>query len=484
MNPSAADYYRNAAVRSRIREFLGHGPSGGATCRYLAAGDVHRMQLHEHYEVQALDSLFEAGLEIARSLWDKTSLLADFDVEYVNFDHAAQVFLEPEHAFEIQQPVVQTIEQVLNEYRIPSLHYLSGRGHHFVWCIQRGSAAFQSLVRLARGPDSLWRAERDQPPRRGKESSEELARAFAGLGLVMEFLAHRIRQISAPLTRVPVELTAVEVGPSARGREMVSIDISEYGDPLHSRMLRAPFSVYLKPWQQRWAFGADELENLPPLVVVPLKNISWREGILLRRDFGAVQELAQHSDTEIPDAGESAERLIAGYERSDVAKFHDWFYGQEPDPPDRWPDTYDRLPLEILPVCIRGVLEQPNDLLLRPAYIRRLVRVMLALGWHPRHVAGLITSKYARPCGWTQFEGCDPATRADFYSRVFAGLFVTGHDDLVDFNCVSAQEQETCPLLPCGFNLLHFRESALNRRAHDKLARRPFNRLLLPAKHS
>ena len=47
---------------------------------------------------------------------------------------------------------------------------------------------------------------------------------------------------------------------------------------------------------------------------------------------------------------------------------------------------------------------------------------MLALGWHPRHIAGLIASKYARPFGWTQFQGGDPATRADFYTRVFAGL--------------------------------------------------------------
>jgi hypothetical protein len=139
--------------------------------------------------------------------------------------------------------------------------------------------------------------------------------------------------------------------------------------------------------------------------------------------------------------------------------------------------------LEILPLCVRIILEKPNDLLLRPAHIRRLVRVLLALGWHPRHIAGLIASKYARPFGWTQFEGCDPATRADFYTRVFAGLFATGRDDLVDFNCVSAQEQETCPFSNCGYNLLNFKDSALDRRAHDKLACRPFNRLFLSTEH-
>jgi hypothetical protein len=31
-------------------------------------------------------------------------------------------------------------------------------------------------------------------------------------------------------------------------REMLSIDLSEYGDPLHSRMIRIPYTVYRKPW--------------------------------------------------------------------------------------------------------------------------------------------------------------------------------------------------------------------------------------------
>ena len=477
-------YYRDRDVRARIIEFLGGDAFATPTCRYLVAGDIDQTQLHHHYGVRALDSLFEGGLEICRSLWDETSLLADFDVEYVNFDSASEVFLEPERVFEIQQPVADTIERTLQEYGISALHFLSGRGHHFVWRIQRGSAAFQRLVKLGRGPESLGKTGRESESSEGEDVPLDLARAFAGLGLVMEFLAHRIKEIAAPITAIPVELTAVEVGPSAHGREMVSIDISEYGDPLYSRMLRAPFSIYLKPWQQRWAFGAHVLENLPPLVVVPLEKITWREGILLMRDFAAVQDLAQHCSTKIPDAGESVQKLIGDYERSNVAKFHDWFYSQEPYTPDRWADTYDQLPLEILPVCARDVLERPNDLLLRPASIRQVVRVLLALGWHPRHIAGLIISKYARPFGWTQFEGCDPAIRADFYTRVFAGLFATGRDDLVDFNCVSAQEQKMCPLSKCGFNLLEFRQSALDRRTHDRLAHRPFNRLFLSSKHS
>jgi hypothetical protein len=194
--------------------------------------------------------------------------------------------------------------------------------------------------------------------------------------------------------------------------------------------------------------------------------------------------MARGVSARIPDAGGNMEKLIADYGRSKAAKFHDWFYSDEAHEPKDWAETYNALPLDFLPACVRSVLERPNDLLLRPASIRRLVRVMLALGWHPRHIAGLIRSKYERPFGWTQFHGYDPATRADFYTRIFAGLFATGGDDLVDLNCVSAREQQTCPLTNCSYNLLDFKRSALDRRKHDKLAHRPFNRLLLPTQHS
>src|SRR5688572_7322613 len=99
------DYYRNPHVRARIVEFLGGHVSHAPTCSYLVGGNMEQPRLHHHYGVEALDALFDAGLEISRSLWDETSLLADFDVEYVNFDNPSQPFVEPERAFEIQDPV-------------------------------------------------------------------------------------------------------------------------------------------------------------------------------------------------------------------------------------------------------------------------------------------------------------------------------------------------------------------------------------------
>jgi len=484
MNSPAEEYYKSADVRGRVREFLGRDSLGRATCCYLTKGETAALHIHERHPVRDLDSLFDEGAEIARSLWDSTSLIADLDVEYVNFDRPAEAYVNPDRAFELQAPVQTTIERLLSGYGIVPLHLLSGRGHHFTWRIQQNSRAFLRLAELGHGPPSLWKTTAELRAPDGGSASPELARAFAGLGLVMEFLAHRIKEIAAPATRIPVELTAVEVGLSDRGREMISVDISEYGDPLPARMLRVPFSVYLKPWQQRGLIADELLDEMKPLFLIPLHDMSVQEALPYMRSPERAAKLASAMHTDIPNASSETERLIADYETSSLRQFHDDFYSQEHEPPERWPRTYDRTPLDGWPACGRLIVEQPNDLLLRPSCIQRVVRILLALGWHPRHIAGFICSKYERDFGWTQFTDCDPATRADFYVRVFAGLFVTGRDDLVDFNCTSAREQGLCFFTNCNDNLLRFKESALHRREHDQLAHRPFNRLLLPTGHS
>ena len=60
------------------------------TCNCLVAGDESGPRLDRPLGVSSLESLLNEGCEIGRSLWDDTSLLADFDVEYVNFDEPAE----------------------------------------------------------------------------------------------------------------------------------------------------------------------------------------------------------------------------------------------------------------------------------------------------------------------------------------------------------------------------------------------------------
>jgi hypothetical protein len=77
---------------------------------------------------------------------------------------------------------------------------------------------------------------------------------------------------------------------------------------------------------------------------------------------------------------------------------------------------------------VEDLLLWPNDRLLKPAGIQLVTRVLLADGWHPRHIAGLIRSKFENPIfGWgVDWHDYEPSTRADFYTRLFAGLWATG----------------------------------------------------------
>ena len=99
-----------------------------------------------------------------------------------------------------------------------------------------------------------------------------------------------------------------------------------------------------------------------------------------------------------------------------------------------------------------------------------VTRCLLAQGWHPRHIAGLIRSKFEDPSfnwgiDWNDYEA---ATRADFYTRLFACLHLTGLDRLVDFNCTSTREKGFCfpqPELSC--HLEPSRQKLLANLPHD-----------------
>lgn len=131
------EYYANQEVRARIIEFMGGSSVADATCIHITGGDDLSSHHLEPRPLQDLERCWQQALEISRSLWDRQSLLVHLDVEYVNFDSPAAVYLAPERAFELEQPVDNTIRSLLLGFGIAPLHLLSGRGHHFVW---RGTA--------------------------------------------------------------------------------------------------------------------------------------------------------------------------------------------------------------------------------------------------------------------------------------------------------------------------------------------------------
>ncbi len=264
-------------LRKRLVEYLGgRGEIDSVTARYLVESDRGRFQIPRSCPVGDLERLLEGDGEIARSLSDSESLLVHLDLEYVDFDHPEAAYVNPWRAFRLQEPTVAAVEEVLLEWGIAPLHLITGQGHHLVWRIGLDSPTCRRLAELGKLPGGVISPFGGEMGAGIEPVSEREAAAFGGLGLVVEFLAHSVRRRAAPASEVPVQITGVHVGPcgAARRREIVSFDISEYGDPMGTRVIRMPFTRYEKPWKSGLARGLGIEGELPSTVItIPLHEI-------------------------------------------------------------------------------------------------------------------------------------------------------------------------------------------------------------------
>lgn len=438
-------------ARRRILEYLGEAGGKGPSCVFLARCDAENPARIERRPLADLDALLAEGGSLARSLYDTRSLLLHLDIEAVNHDAPAANFTDPWRAFRLQEPVVTAIEELLSGWGIRPLHLVTGQGHHFVWRILRESPVGRRLAHLV--------------PSTGTGEREGV---YAHLGMMMEYLAHRIKAASQDQAEVPVEITALHVVPGPSGqRELVSIDTSEYGDPIDSRIIRVPFTRYLKPWRTGLARRYAVEDEIGPCITIPLHEMDVMQALKVRQDPADVAHLARRCTTAIPEQARGTDGLLDEYLASPLRAFHGRFYEASHDPRERWPETYARTPLATLPGCVRHLLLNPFDRLLKPSGIRLVTRCLLAQGWHPRHIAGLIRSKFEDPAhGWgDHWTGYDPGYRSDFYARLFAGQIATGLDPLDDLACPAELARAFCRPAEGPCDLAPFRRAIQDSRS-------------------
>lgn len=346
--------------------------------------------------------------------------------------------------------------EVLENVGIKPLTLVSGPGFHLVWAIPRRSKAYSRLMAMGRIPARLKARYSEARGPDGSSLDAGLTSAFAGLGLLMEFLWHRVHAEARNRCSIPIQPVAIEVGPGPHDLEIISFDLSECGDPLHTRHVRIPFSAYLKPKQLEWALGESEAERLLPIFEIPLAGMSLSQAITVARDPKAVLALAENTSVRIPESSGGMEVLLDKYQGSELAVFHTRFYGEAGD---------EKQASEPPPSCVQFVLEHPNDWLLKPAALQHVVRTLTALGWSPYSIAQRICSAYCSDCAWGDiWTRLEPSGRAIFYTRLFAGMIATGIDKLIDFNCVSHQEKGYCLIAGCSSNLLRYRDTLMKTR--------------------
>lgn len=423
----------NSVVRQRIIEYLGGPRLEDATCLFLARINPLNPSRFARHLPAKLHSLLDESCELARSLEDSTSMLIHLDVEYVNFDDPAAAYIDPQRVFLLQEPLVRVIEARLLILGIHYLHVVTGQGHHFVWKIRKCSPVAKAIARL--GIRTTPANEPDPDP------------LFPHVALLMEHLAHVLKTEAAAVCRIPVEITAQHVGPGRSGtREMLSIDISEYGDPLSSRMIRIPYTVYRKPWNSGLIDRLGIREQVPGFFTLPLHEMNIQQLIEQRHDPDTIIGLAHRAGVDIPQEESGTRHLLDAYLESGLAGFHRRFYSIAHAFPSPRAKAAATASLEDLPPCARHVLGHPNDLLLKPSGIHLITRCLLASGWQPRHIAAHCASIFQDPAHkWGgQWDEYDPVLRAEFYVRLFAGQIDRGIERGVDFNCVSQQEKQFC----------------------------------------
>jgi hypothetical protein len=445
-----AGYYALASVRQRMAEFIG-------TAAYLVGADGSG-GFSEPASPRGLPRLLERGLDVERSLWDRELLVFDLDLEYQNFDRPALAWWDPARVFRLQEPVLAAATGFLHRRGIEPLILVSGRGYHLVWAISRRAEAFHRLARLGQVPPSLAARYAEARSPDGGRVDGALGRAFAGQGLLLAYVAQAIREAAMAKSALPIQVTALEVGVGAAGREIISVDVSEYGDPFHSRHIRIPFSLYLKPREPRWRLGEAQLRSLLPIVQIPQGGMDGPEASAAARCPETVMRLAEAGPTHIPIFSRAMSQLITEYEGSTLGKWHRECSCRIADAPAKLPaESEARIPGA--PPCLNWLFAHANDWLLKPAALQHAVRVLMALDWQPAAIARRIYEAYRRDGEWGDtWVALDPAQRAEFYTRLFAGMIHTGADSLIDLNCVSHQEKGYCMVPDCRANLADFRD--------------------------
>ena len=494
------DYYHSPAVLARILEFCGV-PSrlipelteipprladslelkrllSAATTEYISASGSRLLEItkkdHASMKNRCMGWILDNGADMHRSIWDRENVMGALDVEYFSKNFPGEPYLMPERAFVLLEPVYQAMVGIAHGYGLPLVTITTGQGYNFDIFLKKNTPAFENLVSLGQVERALLHDYEHPSPRRGRVVPEQDGKAFDAMGKIFEFLCHRVF-FDLPSLDTPIPVVVGDVVCGNEKREAISLDLSLYVNPIHTRSLRCPFSVYSKHLLRRHILGDIVAKRVGYLFCVPRRTIeaelSLARTLSIRRDMNRAIQWAEEVSTHIPDQTEGFSALIADYKKSALYAFHKEFDSIKQDDPSVWHQTYDRFDLKSVPPCIAQPLGYPNPLLLQPTCIRHVTRVLMAIGWHPKHIAGLIHSKYARDYGWeVNFIRYDPNRWASVWVRIYAGMILNGIDGLMDLNCVSQQEKgeawmgmKYCPKPWCGFNLADFRALLLSR---------------------
>jgi len=487
------DFYRDPEVIKRILEYCGvpaiatknfkvkdgslnnqlKDISKHITVEYLSGWGEHFQRTKgkkaSSLTPEHLGVLLESDLNIFRSVWDKQKITFVMDIEYLSHKFPGEAYVNPVDTFWKMEPVYRCFWDTLQEYNITPMTLVTGQGYHFVFDVnsynvshknpnKEVTATAKQLVELGHVEETL-KGKYEHFPESTKAQRKlelDLGKTFDSVGKLLEFITHKVMQ-KLPSYGLQIPVGVGDLIPGNDRQEMINLDLSTYVSPLFTRVMRTAFSIHDKHKYK----NIDILTQItiPRFTPCNGNELSLDEVFHNRRNFRNSAEYAKAITMNIPTAGHGVLKLIKDYKNSDLYKFHQDFDNTRQDHPNDWHKTYDRLNLNEVPPCIATSLANPNPALLQPAQIQTLVRALTGKQWwHPKHVAGLIRSKYERNHDWEYNWGkYDANKHAKGWVRMYAGFLAMGLDQRTDQNCISHQEKGLCTQSFCGYNLGDFR---------------------------
>ena len=477
-----SDYYKDINVQKRQLEYCGVQKElldlnddiseliGHMTAEYLVGwgGDLKRKI---GKEFQAVDNskfnwILNNQLDPFRAVRDTKSTLGVLDVEYCSKKYPGDVYLDQNAAFWKIEPLYQCLKHIMFSYGIKPLTTATGQGYHLSFRVDKETAAHKSLESISHVEETLVGKYCHVPfgSKRKSPVFKEEAQGYDGMGRLMEYLFQQaIKKSNEFSVFLPITLGDVAVGNERM--ESLSIDLSAYANPIFMRDVRLPFGSHQKHKFKK-EIGLDA-QRIPIQVAVPRytpfndNELKMHELFENRRHYRNCANYAATISTEIPECGEGVLKMISDYKKSKLYEFHQDYDKTKQELPEQWPRTYDKFELEKVPPCVSHALAHPNPHLLQPAQIQTVVRILTGKQWwHPKHVAGLIRSKYERNHGWEiDFNKYDANAWATIWTRMYSGLLATGLDQRTDQNCISHQEKgqswdkNYCVKPNCGYDL-------------------------------
>jgi hypothetical protein len=435
------EYYRHPAVRRRIRDFVrdasyivGYGESE------LWRGNERGFYCAPPH---GLDVMLDRGLDVLTCMQQRGCSMTLFDMEYYYPKYPGEAHINPARVYRLLEPVYRAVLRVLHRYHMPVMAVVTGQGYHFWTRMPFGPKhrAIEAIARVEPEVEAMYRHKR-VPMTAG--------RGFAGfrrlqLFLVAEVLKEIGRMRRAGKKIIPVNFSDIQ---QPHGNEAVSIDITTYGDPIHMRDARVPFSCYQKHKVVADKVGRDNAAKIPVGVLIPRlvpngKPLTLKRCLHLRRHFRDASRLAEVTDTRLPDASDAWMRVLADYRNSKIGAFYHFFDAGPLKPP--------AFKYSHFPPCIRHALRP--DQLLEPTQAMSVVRVLERIGFHPKQIAEMFTRIYRK----TPFGRYSPQSRAWFWVQSYCALIHAGVDQKRDLTCQKHQERGKCVQPNCGWSLANYK---------------------------